>query len=71
MARSVHLEGGVDGAGVWKVGTTLPPGLGEDAVKEAGGALRRRSQRRQVSIESELPAEAGFPQQPRKTSAGK
>lgn len=42
----VRLEGGVDGAvlqrRVGEVGAALPPGLGEDTVEEAGGAVRRR-----------------------------
>lgn len=41
----VWLEGGVDGAvlqrRVGEVGAALPPGLGEDTVEEAGGAVRR------------------------------
>lgn len=41
----VRLEGGVDGAVLQRrvgEGAALPPGLGEDTVEEAGGAVRRR-----------------------------
>lgn len=41
----VRLKASVDGAGVQrrvgKVGAALPPGLGQDAVEEARGAVRR------------------------------
>lgn len=44
MSGLVRLEGGVDGAGVRRlvgqVGAALPPGLGQDSVQEAGGAVR-------------------------------
>lgn len=71
----VQLEGGVDGAGVQrrvgKVGAALPPGLGQDSVKEAGGAGRRTCRppchcRRPV--ESQRPPDAVFPQQLRSTA---
>jgi len=58
----VCLEGGVDGAvfwrRVWKVGAALPPGLGQNPVKEAGGAVRRRSR---AAVQSQCPADAPPP----------
>ena len=79
-ARSlVRLEGAVDGAillrRVGEVGAALPPGLGQDSVQEAWGAVRRSHRGApslQVPFESQWPADAVSPQQLRSaaTAAG-
>lgn len=72
----VRLEGAVDGAvllrRVGEVGAALPPGLGQDSVQEARGAVRR-SRRGALSLqlpfESQWPADAVSPQQLRSAAA--
>ena len=59
MSGLVRLEGGVDGAAVRRlvgqVGAALPPGLGQDSVQEAGGAVRSRRGSVRRAAEAVLP----------------